>query len=338
VVLLRQGVVVGIKQQVDLNKTMAISQFAIDIKAKLFVHLIIKQYLQRGLHAQALNFSSGYQYLSYFNHALEMMLHVALEEDNMLPKGSQDNTLANMVQFVFQFPRSLEIIVNCARKSEMALWGRFFSIAGDPKVLYQRSVDSGAFNVATSYLIIIQTLEPLQVSSKLAIHLLEHTLHAEDFETGSELYRFLKSIYQAESEAESSLMSALSAEERSNIFVYETLIHDKAKSVLLECRFREFLRFNTTFTISSGQFLKRERTMTSILIQDWAKALQLLHEQFNWPMPSISDLHSKNAFRNCEAPFIKSPYPICGREWITTLARTQIIWSSSTKGHEQKRE
>lgn len=81
----------------------------------------------------------------------------------------------------------------------MALWGRFFSIAGDPKELYQRSLDCGAYNVATSYLIIIQTLEPLEVSSKLAIMLLEQTLNAEDFETGSELYRFLKSIFNAES-------------------------------------------------------------------------------------------------------------------------------------------
>jgi hypothetical protein len=81
----------------------------------------------------------------------------------------------------------------------MAHWNRFFSIAGDPKELYQRSVDCGAYNVATSYLIIIQTLEPIEVSWKLALHLLEHTLNAEDFDTGSELYRFLKSVYDAES-------------------------------------------------------------------------------------------------------------------------------------------
>ena len=45
--------------------------------------------------------------------------------------------LPTAIQFVNQFPRSLEIIVNCARKSEMALWSYFFSIAGDPKLLYQ---------------------------------------------------------------------------------------------------------------------------------------------------------------------------------------------------------
>lgn len=49
----------------------------------------------------------------------------------------------------------------------MALWGYFFSIAGDPKELYQRSLQSGCLNVATSYLIIIQTLEPVHVSSQV---------------------------------------------------------------------------------------------------------------------------------------------------------------------------
>jgi hypothetical protein len=270
---------------------MSISQFSIDIKAKLFVHLIIKQYLSRGLQAQALNFSSTYQYLGYFNHALEMMLHVALEEAG--GHKEKNNTLANIIQFVYQFPRSLEIIVNCARKSEMALWSRFFAVAGDPKDLYQRSVDSGAYNVATSYLIIIQTLEPLQVSSKLAIHLLEHTLNAEDFETGSELYRFLKSIHNAEAqELDNGCLSPTKAmfteeEERNNILVFESLIQNKGRAMLLSCRFREFLRFTETFMISNAQFLLRERKATAVLITDWSATMNSLHEQFNWPMPSI---------------------------------------------------
>jgi hypothetical protein len=292
VVLLKQGVVVGIKQQVSLNKSMSISQFTIDIKAKLFVHLIIKQYLSRGLHSQALNFSSTYQYLGYFNHALEMMLHVALEEDGSATSDTKNgSTLANIIQFVYQFPRSLEIIVNCARKSEMALWSRFFAVAGDPKLLYQRSVDSGAFNVATSYLIIIQTLEPLQVSSKLAIHLLEHTLNAEDFETGSELYRFLKSIHSAESEQDQENLSPsktmFGEEEKSNILIFETLIQSKGRAMLLASRFREFLQFSDIFAISNSEFLYQERDATSILISNWTHALSLLHDQFNWPLPSI---------------------------------------------------
>jgi hypothetical protein len=100
---------------------------------------------------------------------LEILLHNALEADSDLPEDHKESALPNILMFVKQFPRSLEIIVNCARKSEMALWRRFFYFAGDPKDLYQSALASGAFNVATSYLIIIQTLEPLKVSSQVRV-------------------------------------------------------------------------------------------------------------------------------------------------------------------------
>jgi hypothetical protein len=139
VVLLDQGVLVGIKQQLSLNKTLEISQFGTEIKTHLYVHLIIENFLARGQTMRALSFSKTYQNLSYFNHALEMMLHDALEHDSEKDLDSDSLLLPVVIQFVNQFPRSLEIIVNCARKSEMALWGYFFSIAGDPKILYQVS-------------------------------------------------------------------------------------------------------------------------------------------------------------------------------------------------------
>lgn len=88
VVLLNQGVLVGIKQQVSLNKNLEISHFHIDIKTHLFVHLLIKQFLIMNQHCRALSFSKAYEHLGYFNHALEMMLHVALEEDGSKSKDS----------------------------------------------------------------------------------------------------------------------------------------------------------------------------------------------------------------------------------------------------------
>jgi hypothetical protein len=62
------------------------------------------------------------------------MLHNALENDF---DGVEENFLKIAADFVHQFPDSLEIIVTCARKSEMSLWAHFFSIIGDPKILYQ---------------------------------------------------------------------------------------------------------------------------------------------------------------------------------------------------------
>lgn len=137
IVLPEQGVLVGIKQQLSLNKSLEVAQFGTDIKTHLFVHLIIQNFLQNGETSNALLFSRHYENLPYFNHALEMMLHSALESDSDKSPDSPELMLPSAIEFVNQFPRSLEIIVNCARKSEMALWGYFFSIAGDPKLLYQ---------------------------------------------------------------------------------------------------------------------------------------------------------------------------------------------------------
>lgn len=134
----------------------------------MFVHDIIREYLSRNQPDLALSFSKTYENLAYFGHSLEILLHNALEalSDSDLPEENE-SALRNILMFVRKFPKSLEIIVNCARKSEMALWKKFFSFAGDPKVLYKKALEIGAFNVATSYLIIIQTLEPLQVSSQV---------------------------------------------------------------------------------------------------------------------------------------------------------------------------
>jgi hypothetical protein len=102
---------------------------------------------------------------------LEVLLHEALEGDteNGFNLLIFDSSLPKILEFVKLFPRSLEIIVNCARKSEMSYWNRFFRLAGDPKDLYHTALQSGEFNIATSYLIIIQTLEPLQVSCQVIL-------------------------------------------------------------------------------------------------------------------------------------------------------------------------
>ena len=57
--------------------------------------------------------------------------------------------------------------------------------------ILQRCLDIGALSTATSYLIIIRTLEPCTVSSQLATELLNKSLQMDDFETGKELVRFL---------------------------------------------------------------------------------------------------------------------------------------------------
>lgn len=74
------------------------------------------------------------------------------------------------------------------------MWKYLFAIVGDPKELFAHCLANNDLRTATSYLIIIQTLEPYAVSSRLQVELLERTLEVEDFALTSEVVRYLTSV------------------------------------------------------------------------------------------------------------------------------------------------
>lgn len=42
-----------------------------------------------------------------------------------------------VIKFLDQFPHALDVIVSCARKTEVALWDHLFSVVGKPKDLFE---------------------------------------------------------------------------------------------------------------------------------------------------------------------------------------------------------
>lgn len=53
-------------------------------------------------------------------------------------------------------------MVQCARKTEIALWPYLFATAGKPKDLFQQCLASRELETAASYLIILQVCENRQ--------------------------------------------------------------------------------------------------------------------------------------------------------------------------------
>lgn len=78
----------------------------------------------------------------FFAHALEILLHTVVESDASLEAekeadSSRDAVLSTTVEFLDHFDAALDVVVGCARKTEMTRWRRLFSIVGNPKALFE---------------------------------------------------------------------------------------------------------------------------------------------------------------------------------------------------------
>lgn len=95
---------------------------------------------------EAVVFASHYQNLVFFAHALEILLHTVVEsDDNDVGDSdsedgdslSSDMVLRTVVEFLDHFDAALDVVVGCARKTEMTRWKRLFNIVGNPKLLFE---------------------------------------------------------------------------------------------------------------------------------------------------------------------------------------------------------
>ena len=88
-------------------------------------------------------FASHYKHLVFFSHALEILLHTVVESEATLDSetesedGAVDGVLPAVVEFLDHFDAALDVVVGCARKTELTRWRRLFSVVGNPKSLFE---------------------------------------------------------------------------------------------------------------------------------------------------------------------------------------------------------
>ncbi|KAF9570180.1 hypothetical protein EC968_002119 [Mortierella alpina] len=196
-ILPERGIVLGLEPEIAVHKPKSLAMFKMATKTHLFLQTILRHVLTHNIDGEweAYEFAKHYQELGYFGHALEILLHNVLEDEAESGIGFEEGAvLPRVVSFLQQFPHYLDVIVSCARKTEVALWEYLFSIVGAPKDLFERCLAADQLKTATSYLLILHTLEPLQTTSQDTVRLLEKTLQAQDYELCKELVRFLNSI------------------------------------------------------------------------------------------------------------------------------------------------
>ncbi|CAO3613910.1 unnamed protein product [Cunninghamella echinulata] len=194
-ILLSKGVIVGIEQATIYRESLGFLIYKTNTKTHLFLHHVIRYLLQRQLEEDTVVFARAYEKLIYFGHALEILLHTVLEhEAEKSTMDQQDAILPLVIRFLDQFPHALDVIVSCARKTEVALWNHLFTYVGKPEDLFELCLNDGRLRTATSYLIILQTMEPHTTGGKDTIRLLQKAMDVDDYELCKELVRFLSSI------------------------------------------------------------------------------------------------------------------------------------------------
>ncbi|KAI9020616.1 RIC1-domain-containing protein [Hyaloraphidium curvatum] len=190
-----KGIVTGLSQHVSLRTSSDVVSFKAQTETNLWLPRLLRYLLAHDLEEVAAEVARYYSNLDYFAHALEVLLHEVLDDEAPKYVGyGKGALLPRVIAFLRGLPHYLEVIVQCARKTEYALWEYLFSIVGDAKNLFEQCLEQRQLRTATSYLIILQTLEPSSVSSRYAVELLERSFESEDYELCKELVRFLSSI------------------------------------------------------------------------------------------------------------------------------------------------
>nr|XP_049701348.1 guanine nucleotide exchange factor subunit Rich [Helicoverpa armigera] len=178
----------------DSNSVFSLPFCVVNRTSQVYLHQILRQLLRRNLGYHAWEIARSCSQLAYFPHSLELLLHEVLEEEATSKEPIPDAQLPSIIEFVHEFPVYLQTVVQCARKTEIALWAYLFSAAGKPKELFQECLHRKMLDTAASYLIILQNLESSAVSRQLATQLLDTALQQERWDLARDLVRFLRAI------------------------------------------------------------------------------------------------------------------------------------------------
>ncbi|KAG8950214.1 hypothetical protein FRC04_007848 [Tulasnella sp. 424] len=211
-VLMDKGIIIGVEHEALTRGSLPFAMFKIFSSTHLFVHHVLRYHLTRGQIREAVLFASHYQRLVYFSHTLEILLHTVVEAEadfeastdapsSSMGKEGVPNlgTLPTVIEFLDHFDESLEVVVGCARKTEMARWKRLFGIVGSPQTLFETCLNSGLLKTAGSYLLVLHNLEEqheegVEASTHAnAVRLLQKAAAAQDWVLCQEMLRFLHS-------------------------------------------------------------------------------------------------------------------------------------------------
>ncbi|KAJ6258990.1 hypothetical protein Dda_5885 [Drechslerella dactyloides] len=193
-ILLSKGIISGVEIEIVERRDVAFSFFRLASRTHLFFNYLLRHHLQNRDEAAAIGLAKQYENVSYFEHALEILLHDVLDDEADTQPEQEVAVLPLVIRFLSNFPEYLNVIVQCTRKTEVASWSHLFSVVGSPQVLFEESLSRGLLKTAGGYLLILHTMEKLSSSSQDMVRLFSRAVAEEDWDLCKELARFLTAL------------------------------------------------------------------------------------------------------------------------------------------------
>ncbi|KKF92959.1 hypothetical protein CFO_g4697 [Ceratocystis platani] len=163
-------------------------------RTHLFLPDTLRHYLTQGRALEALQLSRQYEKLTYFSHALEVLLHQVLDDEVDSSPKPEEAILPRVLSLCSSFKDYLDIVLQCTRKTEVRQWRTLFDYLPPVQELFEESLQRGSVKTAGGYLIILHTLDELESVLEQSVRVLSRAMHEEDWELCKELARFLAAL------------------------------------------------------------------------------------------------------------------------------------------------
>lgn len=194
-ILLNKAIILGIDADLIQRRDVQFAYFRFSIRTQLFLPPILHRQLARFDSAAAPSLAHRYQSLPYFSHALEILLHIVLDEEVDNPPPPNQALLPSVLSFLSSFPTYLDILVQCTRKTELRSWRTLFAHLPPPQELFEQSLEKGMLKTAGGYLLVLHTFdEGAEASSEQCVRLLQRAKEANEWDLCKELARFLMAL------------------------------------------------------------------------------------------------------------------------------------------------
>ncbi len=207
-ILLTKGIVLGIEAEIIQRRDVNFAMLRSIIRTHLFVPYILRhQICDEGDIASALALAHQYEHLSYFAHALEILLHNVLDDEadrkqEELIHGDEESLLPlpavlSFLQTSLPPEGYLSTIVQCVRKTELSSWHTLFAHLPTPVALFEQALQLDDLKTASGYLIVLQGMEEGENDfdtgrlEEYVVRLMILARKQNDYELCAELARFM---------------------------------------------------------------------------------------------------------------------------------------------------